>query len=355
MPRLQEWPQSQLLAAEKELLGFYVTGHPLTPYASLLEQYCLCTSLTAKDVPARTLTRLGGLITAVQQGISKKTNKPYLMATLEDLAGAVSMLVMNENYDKFRELITLNRALMVVGEINNSEDKPKIFPQEIMPLEEAPRRYTRQVHLRLHTAHLTPERLEQIHAVVSAHPGKCPLFLCFMQPGGQVIFIESHERFAVAPGPALQKAIDDLLGEDTYFAKIDTSLPERAARRWERRPDSANGDESAGAQRLTEVGNPSRWGETPRASQPSAFQESLPLHPAGVLIRSQAASVAQLDRASDFGSEGCRFKSCRTRQAYSKRVTKYPSTSIEVASLPRLCHYFGRRFLPPPNCLSHVT
>src|ERR1051325_8397744 len=65
----------------------------------------------------------------------------------------------NENYDKYRELFTVGRAVLVVGEVNNGEDKPKIFPQEIMPLEEAPRRYTKQVHFRLHTAHLTPQLL----------------------------------------------------------------------------------------------------------------------------------------------------------------------------------------------------
>jgi hypothetical protein len=64
---------------------------------------------------------------------------------------------MNENYDKFRPLLEPNKAILVVGEVNTGEDKPKIFPQEIMPLEDAPKKYTKQVHLRLHTAHLQPD------------------------------------------------------------------------------------------------------------------------------------------------------------------------------------------------------
>jgi DNA polymerase-3 subunit alpha len=122
-----------LLAAEKELLGFYVTGHPLTPYVPLLEKYALTNSVTAAQLPSRTLTRIGGLISAVQQGFSKKNGKPYAMVTLEDLHGSMSMLCMNENYDKYREMLVLNTAVLVVGEVNNDEDKPKIFPQEIMP------------------------------------------------------------------------------------------------------------------------------------------------------------------------------------------------------------------------------
>ena len=144
--QLSEWPQHELLAHEKELLGFYVTGHPMTPFAPLLEKYCLHNSVTAKTLPPRTLTRLGGMISAVQQGFSKKSGKPYAMITLEDLEGTVSMLCMNENYDKFRELLVQGKALLVVGEVNNDEDRAKLFPQEIMPLEDAPKKYTKQVH-----------------------------------------------------------------------------------------------------------------------------------------------------------------------------------------------------------------
>src|SRR6266540_3623138 len=107
---LPEWPQHELLAHEKELLGFYVTGHPMTPYAPLLERYCLHNSVTAKALAPRTMTRLGGMISAAQQGFSKKNGKPYAMVTLEDLEGTMSMLLMNENYDKYRGLLTLNRG-----------------------------------------------------------------------------------------------------------------------------------------------------------------------------------------------------------------------------------------------------
>jgi DNA polymerase-3 subunit alpha len=241
-PKLPEWPQSELLAAEKELLGFYVTGHPLTPYSDVLEKYSLTTATAAGQLPNRSVTRLGGMITAIQQGISKKSNKPYAMVTLEDLTGPIQMLCMNENYDKFRELLVPNKAILVVGEINNGEDKPKIFPQEIMPLEDAPRRYTKQVHLRLNTAHLDKNRLESLRELVSTYPGKCPLFLCLRHPGGEVIFIEAHERYSIMPSLQFAKAADELFGEDTYYARVDTSPPERALRRWERKSEAGDSE-----------------------------------------------------------------------------------------------------------------
>jgi DNA polymerase-3 subunit alpha len=240
--KLEEWPQHELLAAEKELLGFYVTGHPLSPLAPILEKYSLHTTVGLAGLQNRSMTRIGGMVGAVQSGFSKKTNKPYALVTLEDLEGSVQFLCMNENYDKYRELLVQNKALLVIGEVNTTEDKPKIFPQEIMPLESAPQKYTKQVHFRLQMAHLTPAHMEQLKELVAAHPGKIPLLLCFMRPTGGVVFVDTNERYSVTPSLELQQAANALLGEDTYYAKVDTSLPERQRRVWERKP--ANGGEN---------------------------------------------------------------------------------------------------------------
>jgi DNA polymerase-3 subunit alpha len=239
---LPEWPEHELLAHEKELLGFYVTGHPLTPFAGILEKYALQNTATLAQLQNRAITRIGGLIAAVQNGVSKKSGKPYSLVTLEDLEGSVQLLCMNENYDKYRELLVPGKAILVIGEVSTGDDKPKLFPQEIMPLEDAPRKYTKQVHLRLHTAHLQPDRLKSIQELITAHPGKCPLFLCFMRPTGEAIFLQAHERYSVAPSTGLQSAADELFGEETYYAKVDTSLPERQQRRWERKAEG-NGEE----------------------------------------------------------------------------------------------------------------
>ncbi len=237
---LPEWPQHELLAHEKELLGFYVTGHPLTPFAPILEKYCLNTTATLSSLPTRSMTRIGGLIAAAQHGVSKKSGKPYSMVTLEDLSGSVQILVMNENYEKFRALLELNKAIMVIGEVNTGEDKPKIFPQEIFPLEDAPRKFTKRVTFHLHTAHLKPESMEAVRTVIAAHPGKCEVMLCFRYPTGQTVFVSPHERYAVAPSQELQKAVTHTFGDDAYHVKVDTSLPEKQ-NRWGKKTDYNNG------------------------------------------------------------------------------------------------------------------
>ena len=239
---LPEWSQHEMLAHEKELLGFYVTGHPLTPYASILQKYSLANTSTLAQLQNRALTRIGGMIAAVQNGISKKSGKPYAMITLEDLEGSVQILCMNENYDKYRDLLNMGKAILVIGEVNAGDDKPKIFPQEIMPLDNAPQRFTKQVHLRLNTAHLAPDNLDSVRELLTPYAGKCPLFLCFTRPTGEIIFVETHEKYFVTPSRELQKVVDEQFGENTYYAKVDTSLPERQRRVWERKPELAGAE-----------------------------------------------------------------------------------------------------------------
>jgi DNA polymerase III alpha subunit len=145
--------------------------------------------------------------------------------------GTVTVLCVNENYEKFNDLLQANQPLMVIGEVNNSEDTPKIFPQEIMPLEDAPRKFTKQVHLRLRMEKISDDSLESVRALTQAHPGKIPLLLCLRQPGGAAVFVEANERFNVTPSADLQQEADTLFGDDTYYVKVDTEVPEPQRRR----------------------------------------------------------------------------------------------------------------------------
>jgi DNA polymerase III subunit alpha len=236
---LPEWPESERLTAEKELLGFYVTGHPMMPFLPLVQKYALTDIAGLSNLPNRSITRVGGLVSVVQQGNSKKSGKPYALVTLEDMESNVQLLCMNENYDKYRELFTVGIPLLAVAEVNRSEDKPKLFPQELMRLEEAPRRYTKQVHARLHTDQIDEQALADLRDIIQAHAGTCPFILCLIRPEGPIVFIEPNSRYSVSPSIELQQAIETRFGKDAYYAKADTSVPERALRKWEKK----NGDE----------------------------------------------------------------------------------------------------------------
>lgn len=234
--RAPEWPAAERLAVERELLGFYVTGHPLAPYEPLLRRYALTSSGKLADLPNRTLTRLGGLVTAVQTGLSKKTGKPYTLATLEDLEGSVQVLLVNEAHDTFHALFSPGAALLVTGELNLGDERPKLFPQEVLRLEDAPRQFTTQVHLRLRPELLTGPTLRALRELVQAHRGSTPLFLCALLPGGERVYIGTDPDFHVRPSLELQRAVEELCGAGAYHPVVDPTLPARTPRRRATRP-----------------------------------------------------------------------------------------------------------------------
>ena len=239
IPELSEWDRDDLLVSEKELLGFYVSGHPLDPYKELMEQYCIHNSETVKELEKRKVTRLGGLISTVQRGVSRRSNKPYAIATIEDFSGSFQVLCMNENYDKYQGLLEPYKTILVIGESNNSEDTPKIFPQEIISLDDAPVKYTKQVHFRLNSGKIDAASVERVLELASNHPGRCPLYLCFKQEDGRLVFVESGEQHFVKPSIQLRDEFNELLGiGGSYYAKIDKDLPEPAKRRWSKKGDS---------------------------------------------------------------------------------------------------------------------
>ena len=96
--------------------------------------------------------------------------------------------------------------------------------------------------MRLRSDQLNPDRLNSVRTVAESHPGRCPLFLCIRQPAGEWVFIETHEKFRVSPSREFQQAVDETFGADTFYANVDTSVPERAKKPWEQRRNG-NGEE----------------------------------------------------------------------------------------------------------------
>ena len=233
----EEWPQNQLLAFEKELLGFYLSGHPLAQYAKLLERYELHSTEKLRELEERAPTRLGGIVVDVVQRLSSKTNKPWAAITVEDLHGTVEVLCFNEVFDQARPHFETGKAIYVMGNVDKREEKPKIFGREIIPLDEVMRRYTKQVHLRIHAGRAKPEQLDKVREIVGRHSGRVPLFFCFIMPGGELVFADTHDGFRVTPSDELVGELEAVLGKDAVYLKPDTSVPkqENGRERWQRR------------------------------------------------------------------------------------------------------------------------
>ncbi len=215
------WSASEMLAFEKELLGFYVSGHPLSRYADVLRRYELTSTARLSELQDGQMTRLGGIISKMALKTTKQ-GKPMAILTLEDLEGTVEVLVFSEAYTKFSSQLNTDAAIFVSGAVNLREDKPKLYAEQIIPLADVPKKFTKAVHIRLPVGNTSPDALDQVKGILAAHKGTTPVFFCFMFDDGRYVFVETHEHFAVTPTEAFVTAVEKILGEDTVWLKVDT-------------------------------------------------------------------------------------------------------------------------------------
>ncbi|MGD0016972.1 MAG: DNA polymerase III subunit alpha [Verrucomicrobiia bacterium] len=227
-PAEVDWSESEMLAFEKELLGFYVTGHPLTKYADILRRYELASTAQLAKLQDGQATRLGGIISKLQLKTTKQGRAMAIM-TLEDLDGAVETLVFPDAYARCAMNLRADAAVFVCGTVSLREDKPKVFADHVIPLDEVPKQFTKAVHIRLPAETAQASVLEKVQAVLHQHKGSCPVFFCFMYPDGKLVFMETHDHFAVAPSDALVRGLENILGEDTVWLKVDTEKLDCAA------------------------------------------------------------------------------------------------------------------------------
>ena len=233
------WSQGELLAFEKELLGFYVTGHPLTQFADILRRYELVATNQLAELPDGQPTRLGGIISKFQKRLTKQ-NKEMAILTLEDLAGTVEVVVFPDAFAKCAAVLQADAAIFVTGAVNRREDKPKINAEQIIPLADVPKRFTKAVHIRLATSTATEATLPRIQAILRKHTGSVPVLFCFIYPDGTLVFLETHDHYSVTPAQEFMDEVEALLGEESVYLKVDAEKLAAAAtaprRQWERKP-----------------------------------------------------------------------------------------------------------------------
>jgi DNA polymerase III subunit alpha len=233
-----EWSESEVLAFEKELLGFYVTGHPLTEYAEILTRYEMASSGKLAHLQEGQATRIGGIISKVLPKTTKQ-GKPMAIVTLEDLDGAVEVLVFPESYARFGQSLKADSAIFLCGTINLREDKPKIVADQIIPLGDVPKKFTKAVHIRISAGTTEDSTLTRVQEVLRLHKGEVPVMFCFMYPDGKLVFLEAHEHFSVAPTQQFVRDVEGILGEESVWLKVDTeklaATKEVRRRPWEQR------------------------------------------------------------------------------------------------------------------------
>ncbi|MGH9326362.1 MAG: DNA polymerase III subunit alpha [Terriglobia bacterium] len=183
LPDVPEWTESEKLAGEKEMLGYYITGHPLEKYRDALASLTRYDSVSLEDVAQEATVSLGGILTMVRIRPSRKGDL-WASATLEDLRGTIELLVFPQTLQQFQSLLKPDAVVLVRGRLRQEEGaQPKIVVNEVQPIESAAGKANAEVRIRLNLGESPEKLLERLEGMLGAHPGQNPVTFELTQPG----------------------------------------------------------------------------------------------------------------------------------------------------------------------------
>ncbi len=218
IPSIPEWPENQLLAYEKELLGFYVSSHPLSRYEKVLKSYATADTSNLSDFQDQSEITIGGIVNQLKEITTKKGDKMAFLS-LEDLAGSCEVVVFPDVYKASLSFLRKEATLFIKGRINQREDDPKVIATELIPLTEVQKKLTRVVSVDLRTTGLNLETLNKLKEILSAHKGDVPLYLNFKDPSGKTVEVHLDDMYRVETSEELFQKIESLLGENAIKIK----------------------------------------------------------------------------------------------------------------------------------------
>ncbi|HLU42175.1 MAG TPA: OB-fold nucleic acid binding domain-containing protein, partial [Microthrixaceae bacterium] len=212
IPDLDEWDKQTLLAHEREMLGLYVSDHPLLGLEHVLANEADCTIgqlLLDEDRPDGSTITVAGLVTSVQRKITKRGDT-WAMVTLEDLEGAIDVLLFPSAYQLASTLLTEDTVLTIKGRLSRSKDTPELHGQEVTApdVTEGP---SGPVVISLPSTRCTAPVVEQLKEVLATHPGMTEVRLRLMSRGSTTV-LKLGDGHRVTATPALFADLKQLLG-----------------------------------------------------------------------------------------------------------------------------------------------
>lgn len=177
LPNVEDFSQRDILAMEKEILGLYVSGHPLQEYTQILKSKTKHQIADlSQEEDGRRLT-IGGVITTLRRTVTKR-GETMAYCTLEDLTGSIEVLVFPKTLQKFHSIIETDRIVLMTGRINLQEDNPKFFAEDISLLN-LPERKTPKLYIKVDSQQVDSAVLEVIGQILQNYRGEIPVYFYF--------------------------------------------------------------------------------------------------------------------------------------------------------------------------------
>jgi len=225
LPNVADWEEKARLDGEKEVLGFFVSGHPLDKYAEKLRNLTnvvdTATALEMKPPPAprwgqqrdpSSEISIAGVLVGMRAAKSKKNDKMYAQGQLEDATGKIDVICFAKDYDRLSEQLKTEAAVLLRGTLIGDEDSaPKLAISGLQPLDDVQVRLPTGVRLRLNLEIASEDIFAAVRAKIDAAPGPGKLMVHLQKKGEYEVILEPA-GMSVAADRSWVESIEELLG-----------------------------------------------------------------------------------------------------------------------------------------------
>jgi len=214
LPNTPDWDEHERLAHEKEILGFFITGHPLEKYREkLLDFSALTTNEVAslKSSTGRDEVLIGGMLRNIRVQKSKKGDL-YAQGQLEDMNGSVDILCFADNYKRLADKLRLAVPVLVKGGVRVEEgSNSKLMIGDVTPLEEAKPKLPNHLRITVPLENVSPGAIDELHALCQERKGEARVLFDLERKGDFTVVMEA-EGYNVLPDRAFIHRVEELCG-----------------------------------------------------------------------------------------------------------------------------------------------
>ncbi|PID56124.1 DNA polymerase III subunit alpha [candidate division KSB3 bacterium] len=216
IPDIPEWDEADKLKFEKEGIGFYITGHPLSKYLQSMKRSTTASTVSAFDCHDGDRVVMGGIVTAYRKKITKKGDQMAFFR-LEDLEGGIEVILVPHIFEKYNKLLEEDLAILVTGQLNLAEsDPPKLRARTVKPIH-LPSHEDKHCLIDMQALKLRRRTLEGLQQLLSDHHGDCPVVFKYIDSDNKITCVRAGERFAIQPSIQLVQQIEELTGRDSVY------------------------------------------------------------------------------------------------------------------------------------------
>jgi len=212
------WPETEMLAYEKKVLGFYVTSNPLSHHAEVINTFSNINTSHLKEAETQRQVTIGGMITKIRYNLTKSGRNPgskMAVFILEDLQGQVEVVIFPDVLNKYGSYIITDRVVFVKGKADYRRGRANIIASEVISLEDVNEKLAGKVRIKLDAEEVSKEKIATIKTICKRHRGQSPLYVAIDSDKGR-IYAAADRKFSVKPDMGFCREMRNLVGKDNF-------------------------------------------------------------------------------------------------------------------------------------------